>query len=279
MLRGPSRRSGPGHDHPCLAWSLIALICLCLIPSALSQEFLNVSIPLNSTQIVYTPFLCNATAVSTNPQRCAGAWQVSDSDPATISTFGPSSTSNNIIPQFFFSFRAFELHLTTSPSSNATVNVTVSSNGIVVSSVFNSSVGSVSIVNLPENDTSVMTINYISSSIPTRLDLEALEITVLANATITSFLPTPTLPISISLPTFTTPSSTLSSSATSTSNAAQGHGTSKKMIAEAVGLTVGLGLGLTIVATLIFYYWRRRRRREADVPMEATRSGWSGRGR
>ncbi|PPQ86539.1 hypothetical protein CVT25_007197 [Psilocybe cyanescens] len=249
-----------------------------LAQPTLSQELRNLSIPVTSSQITYTPFVCNATTVSSNPQACAGAWQLSNStDPAstTVSTFGPASVSSNIIPQLFFQFSAFALGITTLPSSNATVNVTISANGIVVSSLFNSSLGSLTVVNLPDNNVSLFTINFIPSSTPTRFDLESLIITIPADGTITSFLPSQSLPPSISLPTFTTTSSSTSVSSSSTAPVPATH-SNRRMIAQAVGLTVGLGLGLTAVAVLAFYYWRRRRRQRKLVSMQETRSGWAG---
>uniref|UniRef100_A0A8H7XUJ2 Mid2 domain-containing protein n=2 Tax=Psilocybe cubensis TaxID=181762 RepID=A0A8H7XUJ2_PSICU len=257
---------------------LLLLLVLNVARPALSQELQNLSIPLTSPQIIYTPFLCNATTVSNNPQGCAGAWQLSNStDPAStvVSTFGPASVSSNIIPQLFFQFSAFSLGITTLPSSNATVNVTMSSNGIVVSSLFNSSLGSLAVINLPDNSISQFTINFIPSSTPTRFDLQSLVIAVPADAVITSFLPSQSLPPSIALPTFSTTASSTSASASPTTSTFTAH-SNKKMIAQAVGLTVGLGLGLTAVAVMAFYYWRRRRRQHDAVSMQDARSGWTG---
>lgn len=39
-----------------------------------AQQLRNVSIPITSPQIVYTPFVCNASTVLADPQSCAGAW-------------------------------------------------------------------------------------------------------------------------------------------------------------------------------------------------------------
>ncbi|PPQ99243.1 hypothetical protein CVT26_014099 [Gymnopilus dilepis] len=261
-----------------LNWLFVTslLVFLSLVHPCSSQELLNVTIPVTSSQITYTPFVCNATAVATNPESCAGAWQLSDPTDQglqSISTFGPSPASANIIPQMFFTFRAFQLSLATLPSSNATMNVTVSANGTVVWAIFNSSLESIRAVNLPENEATFLSITFLSSSTPTRFDLASLTIMVPANASITSFLPPETLPPSISLPTFTL--STRTSTPTSASStAAVQHTSRRKMIAEAVGLTLGLGLGLTVIAVLSFMYWKRRRHREVNVPMEDTQSGW-----
>ncbi|CAA7265166.1 unnamed protein product [Cyclocybe aegerita] len=163
---------------------LLALVLLQLVFIAAAQDRLNLSIPLNSTQIVYTPFLCNATEVLLNPQTCAGAWQISnlsDGSISSVSTTGPSSASGNIIPQIFFPFRASGLFLTTLPTSNATVNITISASGTAVSTIFESGTGSATIVNLPESEVALLTITFIPSGSPTILELEFLQINVLAN--------------------------------------------------------------------------------------------------
>jgi len=49
----------------------------------------------------------------------------------------------------------------------------------------------------------------------------------------------------------------------------------KKMIAEAVGITIGLGLGLTGIAATAFYYWKRRRQRLAEISIGEAKSEWS----
>ncbi|KAF8972719.1 hypothetical protein BDZ97DRAFT_1605360, partial [Flammula alnicola] len=222
----------------------------------------NLSIPVTSPQMVYTPFVCNSTTVLANPQSCAGAWKLSnssDAGSATVSVSGPSLASANIIPQLFFQFRAFDLFLTTLPSSNATVNITVSSNGTAVSTLFNSTFGSVTVINLPGDVVSLFTITFVSSTTPTRFDLQSIIITALADGAITSILPPATLPPSISVPTFTVSSSTTSILPSSTSPAPVQASSKNKKVAEAVGLTVGLGLGLTALSTVGLYCWKRRR--------------------
>jgi len=73
------------------------------------------------------------------------------------------------------------MFLTTLPSSNATINVTISANGVVVSSDFQSSLGALSIINLPGGNTSLLTLTFIESSSPTQFDLDSLTITTLSN--------------------------------------------------------------------------------------------------
>ncbi|KAF9479569.1 hypothetical protein BDN70DRAFT_806792 [Pholiota conissans] len=240
--------------------SLLLYLCsLWLASVANAQQFLNLSIPVNSPQIVYTPFVCNSTTVKTNPQGCAGAWQLSV-DNSTISTTGPS-ISSNLIPQLFFQFRALNLFLSTSNTSNATVNITASSNGIALSALFNTTLHSATIINLQSKDVSLLTITFIPSTTPTIFALEGINITTARNGTLTSILPSQTLPPSISLPIFTTStsSSVLTTSATVTPVPVKLS--NHKRIAEAVGITVGISLGLTAIASAAFYFWRRRRRR------------------
>ncbi|KIM39657.1 hypothetical protein M413DRAFT_447121 [Hebeloma cylindrosporum] len=262
-----------------LAWlnlpPSLLVVAILFLHLASAQEFSDLSIPLTSSQIVYTPFVCNATTVLDKPQSCAGAWQLSDSDVPSISTRGPSSSSSNLIPQMFFQFQAFSIFLTTLPSSNATINVTISANGVVVSSDFHSSLGALSIINLPGNMTSLLTLTFIKSSSPTQFDLDSLTITTLSNATISSFLPTPTLPPSISFPTFAV-STKIPPPLTSASSLAPVRASNKTMVAEAVGITVGLGLGLTAFAAVGFWYWNVKRRKERlkRTTMEETSSGW-----
>ncbi|KAF8159292.1 hypothetical protein B0H34DRAFT_654947 [Crassisporium funariophilum] len=171
---------------PCLIFprSFLCLVLFYLVQASAAQQLRNVSIPITSPQIVYTPFVCNTTAVLANPQACAGAWQTSNSSDTglpVISSRGPSTGSANIIPQLFFEFRASTLYLTTLPSSNATANITISSNGVVVSSLFNSALGFVTIVDLPESQPVLLTITYIPGDTPTQFALESLVITVPAD--------------------------------------------------------------------------------------------------
>ncbi|KAF8909257.1 hypothetical protein CPB84DRAFT_1743849 [Gymnopilus junonius] len=254
-------------------WVFVTLLVfLYLLQPALSQELLNVSVPVTSSQITYTPFVCNATTVLANPQACAGAWQLSDpSNPGvqTISAFGPSSASANIIPQMFFTFRALPYNTS---SSNATMNVTVSANGTAVSAIFNSSLESIRAVNLPGSEATFLSITFLPSSTPTRFDLQSVTITVAANATITSFLPQETLPPSISVPSFTLSSRTTTSAPTISTAVPQAR-SNRKMIAEAVGLTWGWGWA-NCTSGPCFICWRRRRHREMNVSMQETQSGW-----
>lgn len=68
------------------------------------------------------------------------------------------------------------------PSSNASVNISLSSGGTEVSSVFDSSLQTLSVVNLPQNLTTLLTVTYILSEQPTLFGLASFIITVPENA-------------------------------------------------------------------------------------------------
>ncbi|KAF9269316.1 hypothetical protein L218DRAFT_832905, partial [Marasmius fiardii PR-910] len=220
----------------------------------------NITVVNTSPDITYTPFLCNSTS---NDPSCNGGWRILDADGSTVvSTDGPATGGLDVVPQMFLRFRATNLFMTTSALSNASMNVTVFSGSTVLSAIANSSVGSLSVVNLPDTQTTTLSITYIQSSIQSRLDIGNITITVSNESASTSFLPTQTLPPSISLPTII-PTSSESSTPSATANSANEY--KKKLIANAVGLTVGLGLGLTAVACAIYALWRRYRRKKREM--------------
>jgi hypothetical protein len=77
---------------------------------------------------------------------------------------------------------ASALYIFTSPLSNATVNVTVSANGVAISNLFNSTIGSASVVSLPQDSTTTFSATFIPALSPTLFGVQALLITVPANA-------------------------------------------------------------------------------------------------
>ena len=114
------------------------------------------------------------------------------------------STSSGIIPQLFFQFQgvfsfyflrtwmselliakrmiASVLYINTVPSiSNATVNLTISAGGTNISTIFDSSLGVVSIVDLPPNQITSLTI-YILATAPTLFCMESFIITIPENS-------------------------------------------------------------------------------------------------
>jgi len=96
------------------------------------------------------------------------------------STFGPTSAGGDIIPQLFLVLRGNSFVLRTSSISNATANVTVlsSPSNVFVTTIFNSSAGSISAVNLPPNEDVTLAVTYISSQngTPTRLDIDSVTV-------------------------------------------------------------------------------------------------------
>ena len=66
-------------------------------------------------------------------------------------------------------------------SSNASVNLTVSAGGVHISTIYNSSVGGVSIVDLLQNLTTILTATYVPTEGPTVFGLDSLVITVPEN--------------------------------------------------------------------------------------------------
>ncbi|KAG6872897.1 hypothetical protein C0995_005303 [Termitomyces sp. Mi166 len=214
----------------------------------------NVTVPITASQIDYTPFLCRNSSTD-SPEECEDVWQVINSNGTTlVSTHGPAHGS--IIPQMFVQFRASGFSLSTSAFSNATTNITVSNNDTVVAATFNSSVGIVSVLNLQEVELSTVVITFVTDGLPTRLDISSITLTVTGNPYATSvFLPSITLPPTATLPIFETPPPP--SSPTPVEASSDNH----TFVAEAVGITLGLSLGLTVVAVLGYLFWRRRRRR------------------
>ena len=93
------------------------------------------------------------------------------------STFGPTSSGGNLIPQLFLVLRGTSFVLRTSSVSNATTNITVlaSPSNVFVTTAFNSSAGSISAVNLPPDQDVTLAVTYISSQngTPTRLDIDS----------------------------------------------------------------------------------------------------------
>ncbi|KAJ7582201.1 hypothetical protein C8J56DRAFT_245022 [Mycena floridula] len=247
-------------------WALSFLAILCKAQTSSSSTAQagssNVSISNTSPQIRYTPFLCPTTT-----ETCDGAWRVTDVDGASVvSTNGPSDAENDIIPQMFFSFKASTIFVQTSSLSNATVNLTVFAGNVAVTAVIDSSLRNFTVVQLPEDEVTTLSLTFIAGA-PSRLDIGDIIITVSDPTASSSFLPTQTLPPSIILPSFVPPSSapiptaTASPLPTSTTISSLSH---KRLVALAVGLVVGLGLGLTILAAALWFLWRRRRIKAAS---------------
>jgi len=250
-------------------WSYLldALVCSFVVLPCLAQSTENISIPNTSPQIEYSPFLCNVTGSASFSPSCLGGWQVLTSEEGTIlSSEGAGPLGANIVPQMFLRFQASTLFLTTSTSSNATFTITVSVGDDIANASANSSVGQAGIFNLPENETTTLSVTFDAGQIPSHLDIGNITIQVPVNSSLSSALPTQTLPPSVSLPIFVSTSSGSSSTSTpsSTSSTQSDAAKHKQLIDVAVGLTLGLGLGLTLIITLMYFAWKRRRRRQQD---------------
>ncbi|KAJ3562570.1 hypothetical protein NP233_g9488 [Leucocoprinus birnbaumii] len=229
----------------------------------------------DSSEIIYTPFLCGRNVTISTPTQCSGGWltrQVGGN--TSVSTTGPNATAGEVIPQMFFQFRGSALYLNTTEASNAQANITVTTNGTTISAVFDSRLGSASILNLVSSTVTTFALTFMPSNGTTSLELTSLILTV-PNGTLTTtlpILPSLTLPPSSSPPIFTpapTPTSTFPTSSLSPVSTPQSNPSShsdsessshRSNVALAVGLTVGLGLGLTSV-TVLGYWWHRKRRR------------------
>ncbi|KAI0051018.1 hypothetical protein FA95DRAFT_1479261, partial [Auriscalpium vulgare] len=79
------------------------------------------------------------------------------------STIGPSPADSALIPQLFLILRGTSLVLRTSALSNATANVTLtaSPSGLFVGTTIDSSLGSVSAVNLPADEDVTLSVTYV----------------------------------------------------------------------------------------------------------------------
>ncbi|KDQ26425.1 hypothetical protein PLEOSDRAFT_1089758 [Pleurotus ostreatus PC15] len=253
------------------SWWLVPLFivfqALALIPRV--QAARNITIGNTSPEVVYTPFLCDVTGAD-----CEGAWRVVDVDGiSVVTTDGPSPAQGSVIPQMFIRFRASAFFMTTSSLSSALANFTLSAGGTVITQPINTSIPLLGGVNLIEADTTQLTITFISGG---RLDIGTFNLTVSDdNLPLSSVLPSVTLPPSMPPPTFTI--APTSSNGPSVSPSASGSpGVHPNLIAQAVGLTVGLGLGLTVFVILAFMCFRLRRRQRQQQRRRSRRTDSAG---
>ncbi|KAK7031485.1 hypothetical protein R3P38DRAFT_817121 [Favolaschia claudopus] len=251
-------------------WLALLLVILSVVPITQAAGSVNVSIANTSPQIVYTPFLCNVTAgvTSDNPD-CSGGWNASSvSGIPTVTTRGAAPEGAELVPQMFLSFRASALYMFTSGVSNASANFTVTSSSLTLSRVVDTAVGLVAIVNLNETQLTSLTISFMPGQNASRLDIGSILVTVPDAQATSSFLPTLTLPPSISLPTFIPQTTTASSSSSPSPTSTPRSLSHRAQIAEALGLVLGLGVGLTLLAIVAFFWWKRRRRLRAEAQRE-----------
>ncbi|KAH7921211.1 hypothetical protein BV22DRAFT_1019820 [Leucogyrophana mollusca] len=156
-------------------------ILLCFLGAGLLQSWAqqNVVLQSNSPDIVYSPALCNTSAIDTG---CVSAWQLVNDVPGTtvVATNGPISQTDYTIPQLFLSFRGSALYLRTSPFSNASVNfsLTASPSELTITREVNTSIENIFAVDIPETQTTTLGITYLPGVSSARFDIEFITLTV-----------------------------------------------------------------------------------------------------
>ncbi|KAH0836840.1 hypothetical protein J3R83DRAFT_8625 [Lanmaoa asiatica] len=223
-------------------------LTLCLLLPALAQQ--NVVLSSTDPDIIYNPPLCSS---SSSVAGCTSPWQVSnDTIPGSVVVYtnGPIPQAGNVLPQI--GNQPSTLYLRTTPSSNATVNLTLTAEptDVSITSELNTSISLIVAVNIPETQTTTLGVTFLQGDLPTRFDIESITLTV-ANASATSsFLPSPSLPVSSSPPTVVS-SPTVSS--TPSTGASSNEGT-------IIGAVLGgvLGALSLVIAFLVIYRYRKR---------------------
>ncbi|ETW79071.1 hypothetical protein HETIRDRAFT_323457 [Heterobasidion irregulare TC 32-1] len=169
--------------HPSLL--LFAFVVWLGLTSEAVHAQVVVTIENTNPQISYFPSVCNVTGDQTRSAACDGQWQIlplaGASSGSVTSTYGPSPATDNIIPQLFLVLRGTSFVLRTSTSSNATVNVTLTANPsrLDISTIVDSSLGSVSAVDLPVNEDLTVALTYIPrpDGAVTRFDIDSITVT------------------------------------------------------------------------------------------------------
>ncbi|KAH7905757.1 hypothetical protein BJ138DRAFT_1094835 [Hygrophoropsis aurantiaca] len=212
----------------------------------------NVVVQSTSPDIVYSPALCNSSAIDTG---CVSAWQLANDVPGTtmVATYGPVSQAGNTIPQLFLSFRASALYLRTSPFSNATVNftLTASPSELTITRTVNTSIENIIAVDIPETQTTTLGVTFLPDEAPTRFDVESITLTVANSSATASYLPSLTLPPSSTPP-------TLSPSTSGYSSKMGGGQTAGTIAGETVGAVVGV-FAVALVGAIIYRQRRQKR--------------------
>ncbi|KAA1470283.1 hypothetical protein DENSPDRAFT_836052 [Dentipellis sp. KUC8613] len=233
-----------------LAGLLLAALALASFITAVQAQVV-VTFENTDPHITWTPFVCNGTS---DPASCDGGWTllplVGASSGSVTSTFGPGTSDDNILPQLFLPLRGTSLILRTSPSSNATANVTLTAapSGVSITTLVDTSIGSLSAVDLPPDEDMVLAVTYVprTDGAPARLDIDSVTVSA-DNSSATSLSPTPT-PTTSSLPSFVLPSSTSTPSARHGSSLAQPKGTIVgETLAGFFGLILILAGGFALV--------------------------------
>ncbi|EPT02922.1 hypothetical protein FOMPIDRAFT_1058906 [Fomitopsis schrenkii] len=238
MLLGP----------PARCWLLLSSFAAYLL--AVAAE--DVTIQSTAPEIVYSPPACNVT-VST----CQSAWQVvtSPDDPSAVvtSTNGPTNRSAALIPQLFLTFTGTTLYIRTSTASTAIVNVSLATQdpdfAITARVDTATASGLITVVGLPSDRATTLTMKYIASDAETRLDVS--NITIVTTSNDSPFSSSP-LPSSTTIPTF---SPVISPATTAPASHKQSRA---DIIAEVLGSV--LGAVLCLFAAIAIMFWRKRRK-------------------
>ncbi|VDB94199.1 unnamed protein product [Peniophora sp. CBMAI 1063] len=256
-----SLRCAHGDDEafflPTLCMRCLAYACLSLAGLALAE--IVVTLENDNPALRYFPSYCGPA----NGSDCSAPWTVANltgaSSGTVTTTSGPLNSSQlSIGPQLFLSFRGTHITLRTSllSTANATLTLTSTPAGTTLVTNFNSSVGSISAVNLPSDEDMELALTYVS---PGRLDVDAIMIFA-DNETVTSLSSIPG-PTSSALPTFVIPTSTSTSTSTPSPR-------SSRRLAQPVGTIIGETLaaffGLCILGILAYLAVVRQRALRRD---------------
>ncbi|KAI0364541.1 hypothetical protein BV20DRAFT_956016 [Pilatotrama ljubarskyi] len=171
-----------------LPWPL--LLVLLGFRTTLVTADVNITLEDTASQIIYSPSACGLTLTPagtvTQSQICDSAWRIiasADASGGTLTTTsGPTNSSGGLIPQLFLSVRARALYVKT-PSSNAIVNVSVSTiNPIVtVRSELNSSLEFISIIGLPEETVTTLSLTFVEFDFTTFLEIDSIIVSISDN--------------------------------------------------------------------------------------------------
>ncbi|KZT68714.1 hypothetical protein DAEQUDRAFT_317870 [Daedalea quercina L-15889] len=211
----------------------------------------NVTIQSTAPEIVYSPPACNATAST-----CQSAWQIvpslDDPDVLVTTTSGPTNGSAALVPQLFLTFTGTTLYIRTSSASTAVTNVSLATqypDFAITSRVDTATAnGLITVVGLPSDRATTLTMTYVASEAETRLEISNITIVTTSNASPFSSSP---LPSSTTIPTFSPAISPAMTAYTSKQ-------TRDDIVAEVLGAILGVVLCLFVVAGLVF--WRKRRK-------------------
>ncbi|KAI0331693.1 hypothetical protein GY45DRAFT_1345209 [Cubamyces sp. BRFM 1775] len=152
----------------------------------------NITLEDTASQIIYSPPACGLTLLSDGTEAqtvtdCNSAWRIIAAQGAAggtlTTTSGPTDGSGDVIPQLFLSVRAHALYVKTTPSSTAIVNVSVSTNNpiLTVKSELNSSLEFISIVGLPEDRISTLSLTFVQSDRATHVDIDTITVSISDN--------------------------------------------------------------------------------------------------